>query len=61
MADFFATYRLSATLQEVLSRHGFTGPSSLCYAMAQDVGSMELRYGDVAQLKDAMAQWSQRV
>lgn len=61
LTEFFTAYRLSDGLREVLVRHGFTGLSALCYATVRDVESMELRCGDIAQLKDAMAQWSQQV
>jgi hypothetical protein len=57
LADFCVAYEISETLQTKLLQNGFSSSHSFRFTSLEDLESIGLLRGEVAQLRDAVSRW----
>jgi hypothetical protein len=57
LVDFCVAYDVSDALQTKLLKNGFTSSHSLRFALLDDLNTIGILCGELAQLKDAICRW----
>ncbi|KAG2115104.1 uncharacterized protein F5147DRAFT_769560 [Suillus discolor] len=57
LTDFCVAYEVSKTLQAKLLQNGFSSSHSFCFTLLEDLESIGLLWGELAQLRDAVSHW----
>ncbi|KIK72954.1 hypothetical protein PAXRUDRAFT_796695, partial [Paxillus rubicundulus Ve08.2h10] len=55
--EFSSVYNLLDKLESKLIKHGYISTHALCYASIEDLESVGLLCGEIAQLRDAVSRW----